>query len=160
MMREGFPLPDTDWPPAAEFWAGAARHELLIPRCENCDRYQWYPQDSCPRCGASSWTWTKMSGRASLFSWVVVTHAFLAEYAGMVPYVTGLVALEEDPSVRLVTRIVDADPSELAFDQRLEVTFAPISFTGVRGEVTAPLFRPSRTSGRPLGEHRLSEGDR
>ncbi len=31
-MRPDFPLPDTTWEPTAEFWAGAAREELRIPR--------------------------------------------------------------------------------------------------------------------------------
>jgi uncharacterized OB-fold protein len=84
-----------------------------------------------------------MSGRGTLFSWVVVTHAFLPQFAGVVPFVPALVALDEDPSVRVPTRVVDTDPDSLEFDMPLEVTFRPISFTGVDGAVTAPLFVPA-----------------
>jgi uncharacterized OB-fold protein len=89
-------------------------------------------------------TWRATSGRGRLFSWAVVTHPFLPQYADLVPYVTGLVSLEEDPSVRFVTRVVDADAKSLEFDQPLEVTFRTIEFRGVEGSVKAPLFRPSR----------------
>lgn len=84
-----------------------------------------------------------MSGRGRLFSWVVVTHAFLPQFAEMIPFTTGLVELEEDARVRLVTRIVDANPATLDFGQAMQVTFREVRFSGVEGEVTAPLFKPA-----------------
>jgi uncharacterized protein len=142
-MRPEFPLPDTTWAPTAEFWAGAARHELRIPHCGRCGRACWYPRERCRDCGGSSFTWRTMSGRGTLFSWVVVTHAFLPHFGDLVPFVPGLVALDEDPAVRVATRVVDVDPDALAFDLPVRVTFRPISFAGVEGSVTAPLFVPA-----------------
>ncbi len=84
-----------------------------------------------------------MSGRATLFSWVVVTHAFLPQFADLVPFVPALVALDDDPAVRLATRVVDCDPDDLHFDMPLQVTFRPIEFDGIDGRVTAPLFAPA-----------------
>ena len=57
---------------------------------------------------------------------------------------TGLVSLEEDPSVRLVTEVVDTDvdAGELEFDQPMEVVFRPLRFAGVDRTVMAPLWRP------------------
>ena len=141
-MRPDFPLPDVDWEPTREFWAGAARHEVRIPRCDQCGRGCWYPRERCWFCRGTAFTWTTMSGRGTLFSWVVVTHAFLPQFADMVPFVPALVALDDDPAVRLATRIVDSDPDALDFEMPVTVTFRPISFVGVDGEVTAPLFVP------------------
>jgi uncharacterized OB-fold protein len=84
-----------------------------------------------------------MSGRGTLFSWVVVTHAFLPHFGDLVPFVPALVALDEDPAVRLATRIVDTDPASLSFDLPVRVTFRPLSFAGVDGTVPAPLFAPA-----------------
>jgi uncharacterized OB-fold protein len=142
-MRADFPLPDLTWEPTAPYWAGAAEGELRIPRCDGCGRFNWYPHEHCDACGGGSFTWETMSGRGTLFSWVVVTHPFLPQFAGLVPFVPALVALEEEPAVRIPTRIVDTDPDELVFDMPVEVTFRPISFTEVEGEVTAPLFVPA-----------------
>ncbi len=142
-MRPEFPLPDTTWEPTAEFWAGAARHELRIPHCDRCGRACWYPRERCRYCGGTRFTWRTMSGRGTLFSWVVVTHAFLPHFGDLVPFVPGLVALDEDPAVRVATRVVDVDPDALDFDVPLAVTFRPISFAGVEGSVTAPLFAPA-----------------
>jgi hypothetical protein len=50
--------------------------------------------------------------------------------------------VDEDPSVRLVTRIVDAEVADLRADQPVHVVFRPITFEGVAGSVVAPLFAP------------------
>jgi hypothetical protein len=143
ITRAQFPLPDVTWPLTAEFWAGAARHELRIPVCDTCGRYRWYPTPRCRYCDGESYTWARVSGRGTLFSWVVVTHPFLPQFADLVPFVPALVALEEDPAVRVPTRMVDCAPSDLEFDMPVRVTFRPIAFTGVDGAVTAPLFVPA-----------------
>jgi len=143
ITRAAFPLPDLTWPSTAQFWAGAARHELLIPVCDTCGRFRWYPVAHCLWCDGEPYTWERVSGRGTLFSWVVVTHAFLPHFADLVPMVPALVALDEDPSVRVPTRMVDCDPADLRFDMPVTVTFREISFTGVEGSVTAPLFVPA-----------------
>jgi uncharacterized OB-fold protein len=142
-MRPDFPLPDTTWEPTREFWAGAARHEVRIPRCDQCGRSCWYPRERCRFCEGTSFQWVTMSGRGTLFSWVVVTHAFLPQFADLVPFVPALVALDDDPAVRLATRVVDCDVDTLTFEMPLQVTFQPITFDGVDGQVTAPLFAPA-----------------
>jgi uncharacterized OB-fold protein len=139
----GFPLPDTDWAPTAPFWAAAAEHRLSLPRCDSCGHLVWYPADACPHCGGADRTWVDLSGRGTLFSWVVVHQQFLPQYDP--PYVTALVAVDEDPAVRLATRLVEVDPAApgLHIDQPVEVVFGPLTFPGVDGEVTAPFWRPS-----------------
>jgi uncharacterized protein len=142
-VRPEFPLPDTTWEPTAEFWSGAASDELRIPRCDACSRLCWYPREECPRCGGTAFTWDVMSGRGTLFSWVVVTHPFLPQFAELVPFVPALVALEDDPTIRVPTRMVDCEPDDLDFEIPVQVVFRPLSFEGVDGEVPAPLFVPA-----------------
>ena len=144
-MRADFPLPDTEWEPSRAFWAGAARGELLIPRCDACAAYTWYPRTRCRVCRGEAFTWTVMSGRGRLFSWAVVTRAFLPQFEEKVPFVPALVALDEDPAVRLVTEIVDCDPDDLRFDMPVRVVFRDLTFEGVEGHVIAPLFTPVDT---------------
>ena len=142
-MSAGFPTPDLDWEPTQEFWARASRSELAIPRCGSCDAYQWYPPEACRRCGSEDLPWVAVSGRATLFSWAVVHRGFAKPFATVVPCVTGLVALEEDPAVRLVTNLVDCDPETLRMEMPVHVVFRPLSFPEVPGEITAPMFTPS-----------------
>ncbi|HUI47502.1 MAG TPA: OB-fold domain-containing protein [Acidimicrobiia bacterium] len=140
IKRDDFPLPDIDDPLTAPFFAGAARGRLLIPRCEKCGEYVWYPQTACPRDGAAT-TWTPVSGRGTLFTWAVVTRAFLPAFEDRVPFVTALVELVEDPAVRLCTYLVDASPDRLTANARVAVSFRPLEFTTVPGKsVVVPMF--------------------
>jgi uncharacterized OB-fold protein len=142
ITRADFPLPDVDDPLTAEFFAGAARGELVVPRCESCGAYVWYPRDACPRDGGAL-AWTRVRGRGTLFSWTVVQRAFLPAFADKVPFVSALVALDEDPAVRIVTYLVDADPAALEADAAVEVDFRPLSFSTVPDRaVVVPMFRP------------------
>ena len=140
IKRDDFPLPDVDDPITAPFFAGAARGELVITRCDSCGAYVWYPQATCPHDGGSL-TWTPVSGRGSLFTWAVVRRAFLPAFEDRVPFVTALVALEEDPAVRLCTYIVGAAPEDLVADAPVAVEFRPLTFTTVPGKsVVVPMF--------------------
>ena len=139
-MREDFPLPDLTWEPTRPYWEAAARGELQIPRCDFCARLHWYPTPTCRYCDLEDFTWEAVSGRGTLFSWVVVNRPWIPEYASLVPFVPALVALEEDPSVRITTRIVDVEPADLEFDMPLQAFFRPLRFDRVVGEVVAPLF--------------------
>jgi hypothetical protein len=144
IKRADFPLPDLDDPLTAGFFAGAARGELVIPRCERCDRFVWYPAAECPSCSSDGLRWTPVSGEATLFSWAVVRRAFLPAFADMVPFVTALVALSDDPAVRLCSYVVDVEPEGLRAEMPLHVAFRPLSFPTVPARtVTVPMFRPT-----------------
>ena len=57
------------------------------------------------------------------------------------PFVTALVALDEDPAVRLCTYVVDAEPEDLVADAPVAVSFRPLEFTTVPGRsVVVPMF--------------------
>ena len=142
-FHANFPLPDLEWPALEPFWAAAAKGELVIPRCAACDRWVWYPRPTCPGCKADAPVWTRVSGQGRLFTWTVVTHPFLPAFRDKVPFVSGLVALTEDPGVRLATLMVDCDPDELVCDMAMEATFRPLRFVGVDAEVVVPLWRIS-----------------
>ena len=140
IRRDDFPLPDVDDALTAPYFAGAALGELMITRCDACERYVWYPDAQCPHCGGEL-TWTPVSGEATLFSWAVVRRAFLPAFAEQVPFVTALVAIEEDPAVRIPTYLVDAEADSLRADEPVRVTFRALAFPTVPGKsVIVPMF--------------------
>jgi uncharacterized OB-fold protein len=148
-----FPLPDLEFEGSRGFWEAAARGELALPRCGSCGTLCWYPPEVCPACG-SALTWTSLSGRGRLFAWAVVRRPLVKEFAAWVPYVSGLVTLDEDPAVRIVTRIVDCEPEALRADMPLRAVFRRLSFPGVEGEVTAPCFAPAAEGSAETGRSR------
>jgi uncharacterized OB-fold protein len=55
---------------------------------------------------------------------------------GSEPYLIGLVAIEEQDSVRLTTNLVDMEPAEVIVGMAVEVVFEHLD------DVYLPLFRP------------------
>jgi uncharacterized protein len=119
-------LPDVNDPELARFWEGCRAEELRIPRCSACGKLVWYPQFVCPGCGGSEMPWTRVSGRGRLFTWVRVHRAFLPGFEKRVPYLTGLVELEEDSAVRLAAWLEAPDASALRIGAPVEVFFARV----------------------------------
>lgn len=149
LKRDDFPLPDLSDERTAEYFDGAARGELMLPRCDACNRLVWYPETECPHCGAQKFRWVPVSGRGRVFTWAVVRRAFLPAFEEMVPFVTALVALDEDPAVRIVSYIVDCDPEALTADMPVEVVFRPLRFATVPDRsVPVPMFVPASPSAR------------
>ena len=127
-------LPDPAWSVARPFWEGCRAGELRIPRCDRCGRWVWYPAPLCPDCGGEHHVWTATAGRATLFTWVTVRRAFLPGYR--TPYVTALVALAEDPRVRLATFLRDIPTRGLRAGMPVELLFETVS-----EHLTLPAFR-------------------
>ncbi|MDB5857170.1 MAG: hypothetical protein JWQ76_859 [Ramlibacter sp.] len=77
------------------FWSHVAAGKMCLQCCDACRSF-WYPPAAvCPACLASDWTWTPVSGRGSILSWVVYHRAYLPAYPP--PYNVIAVRLEEGP---------------------------------------------------------------
>ncbi|MGH3378282.1 MAG: Zn-ribbon domain-containing OB-fold protein [Actinoallomurus sp.] len=125
------PTPETQ-----PFWDGTAAGELRVQRCLACTRHYFYPRPVCPHCGASDVEWVTVSGRASLYSYVI-SHRPAPGFGDGGPYAIAVVELEE--GVRMMTNIVGTEitPDALRLDMPLRVVFEP------RGDVHLPLFEPA-----------------
>ena len=131
------PVPKPD-EVTAFFWDAAGAGRLELQRCGCCELYQYPPDVACVHCQGTDLTPAPVSGRGSLYSYTRVDRAFHAGFAEKLPYVIGLVELEEQPGLKLLTNIVGADPAQLKVGLPVEVTFE------ARRDMTLPQFRPAR----------------
>ena len=69
-------------------------------------------------------------------------HALVPAVRRELPFVTALVALDEDPAVRLVTNLVDCAEERLRAELPVRVVFRPLEFPDVSRRVIAPMFTP------------------
>lgn len=143
-----FPLPDLSHAATAPLWQAAARGEFALPRCGDCGTFDWYPKGVCRKCGGDRIAWHPLSGRATLFSWAVVKRALHKPLAPIAPYVSAIVAIEEDGLTRMVTRLIDCDPAMLRIGMPVEVRFADLGHPALQTGIIAPLFAPSTTNKR------------
>ncbi len=116
------PIPEPT-PETAEYWAGAARQELMIQRCTQCGRHQFPPRMLCTACSSREVEWVRARGLAVVRSFTVVRRPVSEAFAGDVPYVVALVVLDEGPT--LMTNVIGAKPDALRIGQRLKVRFQP-----------------------------------
>jgi len=91
---------------------GAAR--LRGGRCTNCGQHQFPRSSMCQYCGGDDIAEALLSAEGTLWAWTAVTAA-PPGYRGEVPYGFGVVELPE--GIRVLTRLTEADPSQLTFGQ-------------------------------------------
>jgi uncharacterized protein len=129
-----FILPDLEGEDTAEFWAGCARGELLVQACARCGRWRFPPRPMCPHCRSIEHTWEQVSGKGTIWSFVVPHPPLLPAYAPLAPYNVIVVALDEDPAIRLVGNLVEdaagpinaIDPATIRIGEPVRVVFALI----------------------------------
>ena len=139
-MIEGILLPETGDELAAPFWDGCAAGELRIQACVACGRLRFPPRPMCPWCQSMDSEWQVMSGRGSVWSFVVPHAPLLPAYQEFAPYNVIVVELDEDPGIRLVGNLVasehqplsSVDPYSITIGDPVRVVFATI--TGPDGE--------------------------
>ena len=102
---DGMLLPVTD-EYSAPFWSAAAAGELRMQACGRCGRLRFPPRPMCPHCHSTDATWDLMSGRGTIYSFVISHPPLLPAYAAVAPYNVILVSLDEDPTLRLVGNLV------------------------------------------------------
>ena len=127
---EGFLLPAVDGE-SRFFWEGTRAGELRIQKCSNCGKLRHPPRPMCPSCRSTARTWTPMSGKGTIWSYVIPHPPLLQPYSDLAPYNVVVVTLDEDPTLRMVGNLLpgpdgqlnDVDPHSIRIGEPVEVTF-------------------------------------
>lgn len=127
------PLPNPT-PFSKPFWDGTKRHELLIQKCQDCQKFVFYPKVICPFCLSDNLEWIKASGRGKIYSYMVVYSYQPQAFAEDVPYVVAIIDLDE--GVRMMSNVVECDPEMVRCDMDVTVVFDDIT-----DEITLPKFK-------------------
>lgn len=149
-MIEGILLPEAD-DDSAPFWGACAAGELRIQECSSCSRLRFPPRPLCPWCRSFEHEWAPVSGRGTVWSFVRTHPPLLPAYAEVAPYNVIIVALDDDPTIRLVGNLVETDEGTLEalsvvdadtieIGEPVEVVFAEID-AGEGETVTLPRWR-------------------
>jgi acetyl-CoA acetyltransferase/uncharacterized OB-fold protein len=115
-----FPVPEVDL--RSEFyWTSGADGVLRLQRCSDCGSLVHPPSAACHRCRCSELGVQEVSGRGTI---VAVTVNHQAWQPGLeVPYAIAVLAIDEDPRVRLTARVVRAEPAAVRIGARASVGF-------------------------------------
>ena len=131
-----FLLPQPD-PETQPYWDAAKNHELRVPKCSDCGLLRWPPQLTCPGCYGENFEWAKMSGRGTLYTYVIIHQSVLPQWREGTPFNVIQVALEEAPHIQILSNAVEIGNSELKVGIPLEIIFDDVT-----PEDTIPRWRP------------------
>ncbi len=133
MTKYKKPLPQpTQW--SKPFWEGCRKHEFLVQKCLDCQKYIFYPKMFCPDCLSSNLEWVKSSGKGKVYSYMVVYSYQPTEFEENLPYVVAIIELEE--GVRLMSNVIGCSPETVKCDMKVGVVFDDVT-----EEVTLPKFK-------------------
>lgn len=118
---EPFVLPETQG-----FWDAVEQERLAIQQCADCGYFYFPPAPVCQRCTSRAVAWVELSGRASLYSFVIAQKPW-DEWQAEGPMSVAHVELAEGP--RLIATVVDCPqtPEALRIDMPLLATFRPFA---------------------------------
>jgi uncharacterized OB-fold protein len=118
------------------YWDGLRKRELQLPKCDACATVCYPPAPLCPKCWSRKFTWTRLSGRGRVSSWVVFHQSYFRGFEADVPYNVAEVELDEGP--RLLTNLVEVSNAAIRTNMPVEIVFDDVT-----QEVTLAKFKPS-----------------
>lgn len=130
---------------AAAFWEACDHGELLVQACGACGKLRIPPRPMCPWCNATERAWQQVSGRGRIWSFVIPHPPLLPAYAAMAPYNVIVVALDEDPALRLTGNLVGSEegsPGELLGDAIQIGSPVRVVFQRVASDLVLPRWAP------------------
>ena len=136
MAEKPFRILPAVTPENEHFWRGGKRGDLCFLRCDACSTFVHPPAPICPSCLGRELTPEAVSGRAHVATYTINHHPWIPGFDP--PYVVAIVEIDEQPSLRLMTNIVDCSPDDVAIGMAVEVVFEDVG----EDDIYLPLFRP------------------
>lgn len=118
------------------YWESAKAHRLALPRCGACGRFRFPPTSHCPNCLSAETAWQAVSGRGTVYSFVVMHQVYDSAFKDDVPYNVAAVELDEGP--RLYTNLVGIANAAIRVGMPVRVVYDDVTEA-----VTLVKFRPA-----------------
>lgn len=116
------------------FWDGCRQGQLRLQCCAGCGHLRYPISPFCPRCLSGAFDWRAVSGRGTVFAYVVFHQAYHPGFKGEVPYNVAMIQLEEGP--RLYSNVVGTPHDQVKVGDAVEVVYDPVT-----PDITIPRFR-------------------
>ncbi len=141
------PLPRPD-DATEEYWQGCREGELRMQRCKPCGHLRFPPRPMCPRCQSFESGWVPVSGRGTVYSWVVAHPPLLPAFADRAPLAVLLVELEEGQDLRIIGNLMGEGPEMREGHEAIAIGMpVEVVFEEVAPDVVLPQWRRRAGSG-------------
>ena len=112
------------------FQRALANGEIILPKCNDCGAYHFFPRVLCPKCHGTAISWEQASGKGRVHTTTVVRRK--PERGG--DYNVCIVELEE--GVRMMSRVEGITPGDVVIDMEVN------AFVGEAEGAPAVFFKP------------------
>ena len=120
------------------FWQAASEHRLVAPTCTGCGAFRMPPAPFCWKCRQQDVEWIELSGRGTVYTFVIARQALIPQLADAIPNVVAVVELEDAPGCRLVGNVLQIEPEAVEIGMPVVV-----AWDDVNDVVTIPRFVPA-----------------
>ena len=120
------------------FWQAASEHRLVAPKCIHCGAFRMPPSPFCWQCRRQEVEWVELSGRGTVYTFVIARQALIPQLADAMPNVVAVVVLDDAPGCRLVGNVLQIEPEAVEIGMPVVVAWDDIDDT-----VTIPRFVPA-----------------
>lgn len=117
------------------FWEAAKSDEFVAQACADCGTLRSPPRPMCPDCHSVASETRRLSGRGTVYSWVIPRHPVVPGFEGT--HIVAVINLEE--GIRFVSNLCEIEYADVTMDMPVEVFFED-----TRDGFRIPLFRPAR----------------
>ncbi len=118
------------------YWDAAKENRLLLQRCRDCNRFQFFPRGVCSHCLGSALDWAESSGRGVVHTFTIANRAPHPGFADNLPCVIAIIELQE--GVRMMSNIVNCKPETVRIDMPVKVVFEAAG-----PDIVLPMFAPA-----------------
>ena len=100
-------------------WKAFEESRLELQRCDDCHAWRYPPAPVCPECLSAASTWTPVSGKGTILSWVIFHKKYFDDH--LPPYNSVAIRLDEGPIV--VSQLGGEAPAGSWIDRRVHLDF-------------------------------------
>ncbi len=106
------------------------RYRLEAGKCKQCGKIYFPGRLICPECGGREFDTIQLKREGKLLTYTII-HVGPSRFADQVPYVVGIVELQD--GVRLLCQVADCDLDRLQIGLPVKIEFRRISEEGEAG---------------------------
>jgi len=103
------------------FWEGLREQRILIPRCQRCRGWVFYPRRHCTHCASHDLAWTPVSGAATLCSFTIARVPTLPGFAG--PELQNLAIVTFSEGFNMNSALTGVTPDDMCIGMPLRPVF-------------------------------------
>lgn len=102
-----------------QFYKYVNQGRLMGGKCQNCGKIYLPPRPLCVKCFSREFEWTPIPSRGKVVTYTVI-HVAPPQFKNMVPYIVGVIKLEDGTKMPGMIRGVDRGQLKVGLDVKMK----------------------------------------